>query len=134
MSTSKLWLNPPRGGGVVFVEPTINNTAYYKWGNHRQRVWRFPQNTATDLHPMARHWLMDYTYGKGLIVHQRSHYTLNQNYIRKPFTKEWLQAIYWKQAPGKIYLIPWLLFIYGAGACGMRAYDNSAYDYFYFTD
>lgn len=131
---TKLWLNPPRGGGIRWVEPTINNTAYYKWGNRRQRVWRFPMNTATDIHPLGRHWMMDYSYSKGFITHQRSKNTLNHNYLRRPFTKEWVENIYWKQVSGKLYFIPWLLFIYGMGMCGMRSYDNSAYDYFYFTD
>jgi len=132
--SARYWLNPPRGGTLKWIEPTINNTAYYKWGNYKQRSWRFPMNTGTDVHPLARHWLMDYSYGKGIILHQRSRHHMNHNYIRKPFTKEWFEHLYWKQISGKLHLIPWLLFIYGCGMCSMRAYDNTAYDYFYFTD
>lgn len=131
---SKHSINPPRGGGIRYVEPTINNNAFYKWGNYRQRSWRFPMNTATDAHPMARHWLCDFSYVKGMIVHQRSKFTMNQNYIRRPFTWHWFEALYHKQVVAKLYLIPWVYFIYGLGCAGMRSFDNSAYDYFYFTD
>ena len=48
--SAKYWLNPPRGGGLRWVEQTINNTAYYKW-----------KTTNTDL-------------AHGLLVRQRGHY------------------------------------------------------------
>ena len=91
-------------------------------------------NTATEAHPMARHWLTDFTYVKGLIIHQRSKNNMNHNYIKQPFTRQWLEHIYYKQVTGKIHTIPWVLFVYGLGCAGMRSFDNSAYDYFYFTD
>mmetsp|Transcript_831 Transcript_831/g.1858 ORF Transcript_831/g.1858 Transcript_831/m.1858 type:complete len:134 (+) Transcript_831:5171-5572(+) len=133
MST-KFWLNPPRGGGVRWVEPNINPTAYYKYGNYKQRVWRFPINTTTDLNPMARHWMMDLSYVKGTIIHQRSTSNLNHKYIRKPFTWKWAESIYYKQVTGKLHTIPWIMGLYVLFCTGMRAYDNSAYDYYYFTD
>ena len=132
--SSRHSINPPRGGGIRYVEPTINNTAYYKWGNYKQRSWRYPINTATDANPMARHWLCDFTYVKGLIVHQRSKNNMNQNYIKRPFTKQWFEHIYYKQITGKLPLVPWILFVYGCGCASMRSFDNTAYDYFYFSD
>ncbi|MEE4247778.1 MAG: hypothetical protein V2I33_20440 [Kangiellaceae bacterium] len=57
---AKFWLNPPRGAGKRWIEPTLNPTAYYKWGNYKQRNWRFPMNTATSEHPLGGHWMMDY--------------------------------------------------------------------------
>ena len=132
--SAKYWLNPPRGGGVRWVEPTINNTAYYKWGNYKQRVWRFPYNTATNLHPTAKHWLMDYSYSKGIIVHQRSSNNMNHKYVKRPFTKAWFEFLYYKQVTGKLYIMPWLFFVWLVCGASMRAYDNTAYDYYYFTD
>ena len=132
--SSKNWLNPPRGAGIRWVEPNINPTAYYKWGNYKQRNWRFPCNTSTDLHPLGKHWMMDYSYGKGIVVHQNSGFRMNTGFIRRPFTKQWAEAIWYKQIWGKLPALPWIAFLYGCFCCGMRAYDNSAYDYFYFTD
>lgn len=132
--SAKFWLNPPRGAGVRWVEPTLNNNAFYSYGNRAQRTWRFPINTATDNHPLARHWLPDYSYGKGVIIHQMSPNLINASYMSRPFTRQWLEQKYSKYFEDKWMLLPWAAFIWCLFASGMRAYDNSAYDYFYFTD